>query len=993
LNGQTSRRTINAFGAFRACMAERAGSIIFPVQPDGRDRMTEPHSILATAAGEMAERVRAREWGDTPLGAIAGWPRALTQAVGTCLHSSFPSFIWWGPELIHVYNDALIPLLGRRHPDALAAPARTLWASGWDQIEPDVKAVLEGGGGVSRERIRLVSSAGDQELVVSWSFVPVHDDDGRIMGLQCTVLDETERARNEAALAETRRRLESALFAGEVGTFEWDVGPDRLYGDANFERLFAVSDETEAAPLSAYLEAIHPDDREGVLARIRHSIATAADFEATYRIVRGDDARWVIARSKGEMDEGGRITRFHGVVLDITERKKAEDALRASEARYRALFDAIDEGFCVIQVIFDGDRPVDYRFLEANPAWENHTGLQGALGRTAREVLPDLEDHWFEIYGKVAATGEPVRFESGSDVMGRWFDVYAFPAGHPAERKVALLFSDISEQKRAEQEIQASRERFRAVLENSLDAAYRRNLQTDSYDYVSPAIVQVLGIPPERLQRMSTTEVLERMHADDRESVARAIEEGIAGGTGRVEYRFRRGDENYAWLADHFTVQYDDQGAPLFRTGIVRDVSEQKRTEAALRQAAAADAFRLELSDTLRPLTDPVEIQEAAARVLGQHLGADRVLYGEVDFDAENLLVRTDYCAGVPSVAGNYRLDDYGPLAMDEFRSGQTLIVPDVAADRRLSPEERAATADLTIGAYVLVPLVKDDRPVAILTAHQAGPRDWTPMDVTLVQEAAERTWEAVERGRTEMALREAKEEAEEASQAKSQFLAVMSHELRTPLTGVIGFADLLETEVLGPMTARQREALARIKASSWHLIGIIDEILTLSRVESGNEEIRLQDADVAQVARDVVRTFEPQAAGRGLRLLWVDGEAAATVATDQGKVRQVLINLVGNAVKYTREGSITVSLERTDGCLRVSVTDTGPGIPPEEQERVFEPFTQVDSSHARSASGTGLGLAISRRLARLLGGDVSLTSAPGEGSTFTLDLPLQPSP
>jgi signal transduction histidine kinase len=228
---------------------------------------------------------------------------------------------------------------------------------------------------------------------------------------------------------------------------------------------------------------------------------------------------------------------------------------------------------------------------------------------------------------------------------------------------------------------------------------------------------------------------------------------------------------------------------------------------------------------------------------------------------------------------------------------------------------------------------------------------------------------------------------AQRASEAKSRFLATISHELRTPLTGIIGYTDLLRSGTVGTMTERQSEMLDRIRLSSWHVVSIIDEILTIARVEAGREEVRSGSVDVSVLVRDVVGMVAPQAEGR-VELEVSGDDVDATVWSDEGKVRQVLVNLIGNAVKYTERGRVTVRLERERRTLRVHVRDTGPGISREQQELIFEPFTQIDSSSTRTMSGVGLGLAISRRLARLLGGDVVVESTPGEGSTFTLILP-----
>jgi signal transduction histidine kinase len=244
------------------------------------------------------------------------------------------------------------------------------------------------------------------------------------------------------------------------------------------------------------------------------------------------------------------------------------------------------------------------------------------------------------------------------------------------------------------------------------------------------------------------------------------------------------------------------------------------------------------------------------------------------------------------------------------------------------------------------------------------------------------------ERLRTEDALRTMKEEAERASEAKSQFLAVMSHELRTPLNAIIGYEDLMTHEVGGPLTENQRGYLERIRNASGQLLRLIDQILSLSRIEAGKEEVTLERLDVGELAQETVSMIEPTAVGKGLTLRLNAPVEPLECVSDVGKLRQILLNLLSNAVKFTDHGGVEVEVAAHTGSVSIRVRDSGPGIPEADRSRIFEPFVQADTSATRRHGGTGLGLPVSRELARMLGGDVHLQSVCGVGSTFTLELP-----
>jgi PAS domain S-box-containing protein len=272
--------------------------------------------------------------------------------------------------------------------------------------------------------------------------------------------------------------------------------------------------------------------------------------------------------------------------------------------------------------------------------------------------------------------------------------------------------------------------------------------------------------------------------------------------------------------------------------------------------------------------------------------------------------------------------------------------------------------------------------------------------------------------------LRLRSEEAEAASRVKSEFLAAMSHELRTPLQAVIGYASLLEDGLSGPLTSAQREQLGRIRASADHLLGLIDQVLDLSRAEVGLLRLAAEPVEPCALVRDAAELVRPQAAARGLDLVVEEcPEGLQKLPLDPGRLRQILLNLLSNAIKFTDDGGVTVTLEVAEereageaalggapvaagepdaggdarepqgeatGWLRIHVEDTGAGVPPEQLARIFQPFYQAEVDKSRRAAGMGLGLSISARLAEAMGGRITAISEPGRGSRFTLHLPMR---
>ncbi|HZS59900.1 MAG TPA: PAS domain S-box protein [Gemmatimonadaceae bacterium] len=240
-------------------------------------------------------------------------------------------------------------------------------------------------------------------------------------------------------------------------------------------------------------------------------------------------------------------------------------------------------------------------------------------------------------------------------------------------------------------------------------------------------------------------------------------------------------------------------------------------------------------------------------------------------------------------------------------------------------------------------------------------------------------------------AAERAREMAQAANEAKSTFLALMSHELRTPLNAIVGYGELLEIEICGPVTADQRDKLVRMRRAANHLMMQINQVLDFERAVAGRSDLLIEQADVGDFVRETLMDVEPQAAAKGLALSIDLPSEPVIIRTDVAKLRQIIVNLLSNAVKYTDHGEVVARVRRTNGDVELSVRDTGMGIRPEHQRQIFDPFWQADQRLTRDRGGTGLGLSIVRQFTDLLGGELSVESAPGQGSTFTVRLPLTP--
>jgi PAS domain S-box-containing protein len=511
------------------------------------------------------------------------------------------------------------------------------------------------------------------------------------------------------------------------------------------------------------------------------------------------------------------------------------------------------------------------------------------------------------------------------------------PLGHIA------IYHDISAEKQAAEAQREAEKRYRDLIEQLPLVTYiDEPIETATNIYTSPQVEELVGTSPD--EWVGDPDFFPKLlHPDDRERViadhARALRSGASSWS--FEYRLLARDGRTVWIRDDAVVVRDERGQPLYTQGFMLDITERKQAEEALRRSEEEVRRQKQYYETLLEISPAAVVTtDLEERVTSWNPAAER-LFGYTHAEAVGQLI-------------------------DELVLGREDLLEEGRAVTRTAAEQGAAH----------------------LIARRMR-KDGTPVDVEvlmarLVVGGEQVGWNLIYHDIGE--LQRARKEAEAATQAKSLFLATMSHEIRTPMNAVIGMTELLLDTALDK---EQRRFAEVVHTSGDALLRVIDDVLDFSKIESGKLELERRPFELRECVESALELVAAQAAQRDLELgCLIDSEVPPEITGDATRLRQVLLNLLGNAVKFTEEGEVIVAVRREGSApgghrLHVAVRDTGIGIPEERMRQLFQSFSQVDASTSRRFGGTGLGLAISKRLSELMGGTMWADSAPGQGSTF----------
>jgi PAS domain S-box-containing protein len=827
-----------------------------------------------------------------------------------------------------------------------------------------------------------------------------------------TYFDITQRKKTEEALAEVRSQLMDAIENISEGFVLYDRDGRLVLCNSTYKEFYHYTD-AEVAPGVHFEDLVRLDIEKGTVKssgdedHFRTRVAERGRAQDSFDL-QLSDGRWLNISDR-KTAAGGYVS----TQSDVTELRRAEQALRESEQRLSDAIESISEGFSLYDaedrlVVCNGR----YREIMYPPGTEDfvrpgmpfETIVRSAAERgLIRSAAEDI-DNW--VAKRMAQHHNPSGPVEVHREGGRWVQI--------SERKttgggIVAVYTDVTELKAREAELAELVEKLRVA--HASEEALHAQLQT-ALDSMSDALA--LYDAEDRLVLFNSRMRRAYGYSEDlagsvtfEDLVRQNIAAGhVVSAIGREEdylaerlssHRACAGSMDIELRDGKWLQSRDRRAADGGIVTIQTDITELKQRERELQ----------ETSDYLQ-LTELITraANEAASVEAAMQIALDRVCM-HTGWPVGHAYM-LDESVGDLAPSGIWHLDD--AEAFETFRSvteatrfassvglpgrvlesGEPAWIFDVTKDPNF-PRAKLVT-EIVVRAGAAFPVLVGPRVAAVLEFFSTEAAEPDEALLEVMAQIGTQLGRVIERTRAEEQLMDAKAQAEAATEAKSSFLANMSHELRTPLNVILGVAELMQEDAEEQDLEAFLEPLDHVSREGKHLLHLINEILDLSKIEAGKLEIRPEDFDIAALIQGTEVAAQPLADKNGNRLVVHCPEDIGVMHADPLRVRQIVLNLLSNACKFTEQGEVALEAARAqaDGAdwLEITVADTGIGMTPEQTEKLFQEFTQADASTTRKYGGTGLGLAISRRLCRMMGGDIGLTSAPGKGTTFTVRVP-----
>lgn len=748
------------------------------------------------------------------------------------------------------------------------------------------------------------------------------------------------------------------------GIWYWNLqNPEDEYMSPNFWKLFGY-DPTEKKHLaSEWQDMINAEDLKAAIENFNKHLADPSyPYDQIVRYTHKDGSTvWVRCRGIAIRDKDGKPKRMLGAHNDYTPIKRAEEQERAKHQQLSSILDASLDGIMAFQSVYNKDGEiVDFLWTLSNKKSCDIVGIaeEDLLGKKLSEIMPGnfepLESlnnkSLFEYYKDVVKTGNSVNLEFyfQNDGFKDWFHNKAVKH----EDGFVVTFNSITDAKNTKLKLEKSEFQWRTAIEANGDGLWDWNLQTDEI-YFSPQYKSMLGYKDDELS--NTLETFKGLcHPQHLNYVFDELTNYLEAKRDRfdVKFQLKCKDGSYKWIQGKGTIaSRSADGTPLRVLGTHRDITKEYEKD-------------LELKKLTRQLTEAQHTAKLGS--WSYDIVEDKLEWSDEIFNIFGI----DKKAFTPSYEGFLSV-----IHPDDKEKVNEAFKDSVKSKKPYTVEHRIVTQD-AIEKFV--------REKGYTSYDESGKAIQT---IGTVQDISEEI-------KQQQKLKEAKESAERANQAKSTFLANMSHEIRTPLNGIIGLTDLaLQTD----LNEIQKEYLVKSKISSKALLHVINDILDYSKIEAGKLEILEGEFSFDELLTNVNDLFGFKAYEKNITLnFFIDHTIPTKLIGDSLRITQILNNLVGNSLKFTQKGDVTISIDKTaidkkskKVGLKICVKDSGIGISAQKQKKLFHAFEQGDNSTTKEFGGTGLGLIISKQLVDLMGGQILMESQEGKGTTFCIDLTL----